>query len=732
MLEVVPSFCRVCTNGCSIEVTVSNGDVIAVNGNPNNPMYRGYSCIKGRSQGLSLKDSSRLLHPLRRAADGSFHRITSGQALDEIAERLARIRDVHGPDAIAAYFGTMATATMVTAQPFYNALLDSIGTIMRFDPNTIDKGGKQIAQSFLGSWGAPSQGFDRPDAIMLIGTNPMVTYTGLPAGSPGRWLADAQDRGCKLIVIDPRETHVAHRADWFLQARAGHDAAILAAMLKVIVGEELYDKEFVQRHVTGLDRLNRLLDDLDIEAVARNAGLRADALVEAARCYARAKRGYIMAGTGPHMSVTGTLVEYLVLCIDTLCGRYLRAGETVAVTPVLTPAAPARAQARGPYSWELEGGVRSRGLRRTRAGMPTSALADEILTAGKNQVRALIVWGGNPASAFPDQERVVKALESLELNVQIDPWLSESAKLADYVLPTTLPLEVPSATGFMDFISSHGTGYGQGAPHAQYTPAIAAQPEGSDLLEEWQIFHGLLERLGYPVRIRPFACPPDEPSIELNHKPTTEELLELVLPGGRVSVASLKQFPEGHIFDQNLMTVEPGDPTNSERLDVGSVEMLNLFESMHHNYQLDPHSRFPYKLLCRRSNHIYNSSLNREITKKVKPYHPAYMHPDDMEAEGLADGDEILLTSEKGWIRAIVDTDRRLLPGTISMSFGLGSAMNSGADPRISGSNPTRLISLAHYDRYTGQPRMSNIPVAISRVSNPESTSKPAGANSSD
>ncbi|QYB00095.1 hypothetical protein I1A62_03075 (plasmid) [Rhodococcus sp. USK10] len=168
------------------------------------------------------------------------------------------------------------------------------------------------------------------------------------------------------------------------------------------------------------------------------------------------------------MAGEGTLVEYLVLVLETLCGRWLRAGETVAASPTLLPSYVPVAQAKSPDAdWALPGEVRVRGLRKTKAGMPTATLPEEILTPGEGQVRALISWGGNPAVAFPDQRRTIEALESLELFVQIDPWYSASARLADYVIAPTMPLEAPSTTVFLDALAARGTGYGIGQAYAQ-------------------------------------------------------------------------------------------------------------------------------------------------------------------------------------------------------------------------------------------------------------------------
>lgn len=716
MIEFKHSFCRICINQCAIIVTVDDGKVVAVNGDPKNPQYKGYTCVKGRAQPLYLSDQTRLLRPLRRSREGLHEEIDSNTALTEVAEKLKAILAKFGPRSIAAYSGTMAVVgCATTGVPLYNGFLDAIGTNMRFDPQTIDKGGKQAAQSFLGYWEAPSQGFDNPEVIMLIGINPWVTRTGFPAGSPKVWLTETLARGCKLIVIDPRETQTAQKADYFLRVSPGNDIPVLASMIKLIIEEGLYDHDFVAEHAQGLDELLETVRAVDITAVAAAAQIDKTLLIDAARCYARGRRGYTMAGTGPHMNGTGTLLEYLILVIETLCGHWLRAGEKIKATPILSPVYRARAQARSPDdTWVLDGTVRIRGLKKSRAGMPTAALAEEILMPGEGQVRALISWGGNPAAVIPDQGRTVEALKSLELFVQIDPWYSESARLADYVLPPTMPLEAAASTILETISGKYATGYGQGLAHAQYTPAITDRPVGSDILEDWEIFYELMARMGYPVEVRAFGRNEQTPKIHLESRPKTDDLLEMLNTGSRVPLAEVKKYPGGRIYDDDLIEVEPADTGHSGRLNIGNVEMLQRLRDALMTPRNTATGRNEFRLLCRRMNHVYNTSCNNEMTNVGRAYNPAFLHPDDMRELGALEGAQIFISSSIGRISAIAHADTHLKRGVVSMSFGFGVADNPSANPAEFGSNPNRLISVDEvFDPYTGQPRMTNVPVTI-------------------
>lgn len=714
MSTVHRSMCRLCINMCAIEVVTSADVVQEVRGDTANPVYAGHSCEKGRSQGRLLSHPHRLLTSLRRGADGRHRPISSGSAMDEISARLAQIKRDSGGTAIAAYSGTAAyLMTAQTAMPMYHALLDSLGTPMRFDPNTIDKGGKSNMPSFLGRWRAPAQGFDRPRAILLIGINPWQTYTGFPAGSPKRWLQDLQIDGCRLIVIDPRRTHVAARADWHLQPRPGHDVALVAAMTRIVLDHGLVDEEFARDHVAGIQELSELLGGIDVELVCERAGISGTELRDATVAYASAGRGYAMAGTGPHMGGRGTVLEYMVQVMETLLGHWLRAGQPVVASPVLVARYRAVAEAVGPdESWGQEPRFSVRGLRKTRAGVPTAALADEIL-AGR--IRALISWGGNPVTAFPDQPRVVAALNKLDLLVQIDPWYSETAALADYVIAPTMPLEVSATSAGIDALTMRGTGYGSGSAHGIYTAPVVPRPPGSDLLEEWEVFYGLLHRLGGPMTVMPFAAVEGGEKVEITVKPTTDELIELMSAGSRIPLDTVRAQYGGAVFADDLIIVEePVEPTG-ERLNVGHpVMMADLRAELQRLAELQDDER-GFRLLCRRANHTLNTTVS-EVSRREHPaYNPLYMNPTDMASAGIGTGERARVESAHGAIHARVHPDQNLRPGVVSMAFAYGGTPASVDDPRRT-RHPSvnALISVEDFfDPYTGQPRMTGFAVDV-------------------
>ncbi|MFT5113829.1 MAG: anaerobic selenocysteine-containing dehydrogenase [Parasphingorhabdus sp.] len=707
MSEIKNSFCRICINQCALKVEVENNRVTKVTGDPDNPLYKGYSCIKGRAQPDYLYHPDRLLHSLKRMPNGRFEKIPINIAMDEIADRMGEIRDQSGPASIASYAGTMLWGSFTTSMPMLNQLMDTINSPMRFDTDTLDKGGKLVATGLHGEWMAPACGFDDPDVMLLIGINPILTFTGMPAGNPGDWLKQQKKRGMKLLVIDPRRTHVAKQADQHLRPGAGQDVDILACFIRLILHEKLFDSEFVRQNVTGVEALRQKVEPFDTATVSRTTGVSEAQLVEAARTIAGKKRGYIMAGTGPHMSAQGTLTEYLVLALQSLCGYWLRAGDLVRSAPTLMPAKQYKAQAKMPDTeWCSGEPMGANGHRKTRAGLPITALPDQMLSRNKDRVRAMICIGGNPIAAIPDHSRTVDALKALDLYVQVDPWMSRSSELADYIIAPTMPLEVAATTRALDFLTSW-TGYGLGTSYAQYSPAMVAPPQSSDLIDDWKFLYGLASRLGYQ---------PSDVSYPKDEDCTTEQLLDVICGDSRIDFSVIKNKSSGDFYPDTNAVVAEKDSDCIARFDLGNSEMMRDLESHCHNGpNREPiDDEFSLRLLCRRDMHVYNSSCNTKATNRGRFYNPAYMNPNDMQSRDLIVGDHLVIRSAHGSVEAIVETDADLPTGFISIAFAFGPGTDNSDDVRSVGTNPNQLMSCdTVFDRYTGQPRMSNLPVDV-------------------
>jgi anaerobic selenocysteine-containing dehydrogenase len=237
MRDSIHGICRSCAAMCPIVIDREDGRPVRIIGDKHNPVYWGYTCIKGREMVNQLRHPDRLLGSLRREADGSFTPIASAQALDEVTEKLQRIIAEHGPRAVATYAGTYIF-TYPATQPVSTAWMHAIGSPMMFTSSTIDQPGKAIAAALHGTWAAGPQVFDDADTWLLVGVNPIVAHSGgVPNQNPAKRLKEAVERGMKPIVLDPRRTECAERAFVHLQARPGEDPAVLAGMIRVILKE---------------------------------------------------------------------------------------------------------------------------------------------------------------------------------------------------------------------------------------------------------------------------------------------------------------------------------------------------------------------------------------------------------------------------------------------------------------------------------------------------------------
>jgi len=413
------------------------------------------------------------------------------------------------------------------------------------------------------------------------------------------------------------------------------------------------------------------------------------------------------------MSSSSTLCEYLVLLLTTLTGKWLREGERIRNPRTLLPPLVPRAQVNPPRPAQAGPPMRVRGLRGSPAGMPTAALPDEILLPGEGQVRALISCAGNPAAAFPDQRKTVAALRALDLLVQIDPWMSATARLAHYVIAPRLALETPGVSLMYDYDAAQGVAGGPVDAAAHYTPAIADPPRGSQLIDEWEFYLGIARRLGLQLSMGGglFGGAARTP-LDMTARPTTDEMLDLLCAGSRVPLAEVRRYPGGAAFPQPAIRVGPPEGPR-HRFQLADPDMVTDLAAVAAGLHA-PRPETGLRLVCRRMDHVRNSSVNVASTHRGRPYNPAFLHPDDLAARGLRPGDTVRLVSARDQITCVVDADPSLRRGLVSMAHAFGGLPEEDGRFRELGSSTSRLlVNDAGFERYSGQPRMSAVPVEI-------------------
>lgn len=704
------TFCRYCHAYCPMLAEVSEGKVLSVKPDTDNEMYGGYTCIKGRQLVEQMYQPQRMTSCKVKNSKGEFEDITSEKALDEIAERVSKIVKEHGPRAIATYNGTVAfqnSGQLVYSREWHNALKSP----SYYTSVTIDQPAKVFVGSRMGYWTGGSHFFHDSDVAMIIGNNVINSHYappgGVPSVSPSDQIRKARKRGLKLIAIDPRETELTRRSDLHLQIKPGEDAVLLAGIIRVILTEVLHDTEFCEQFTTGLDELRASVEEFDLASVSNRTDIPEDLILEAARTFAAGPRGVAITGTGPEMSAHPNLTQHLVGSLNTICGRYYRAGDTHPNPGALAPEAPKVAQVfEAPLAWGR--GDRSRtnpdlGELASPTGvreMPTSQLADEILMPGEGQIKVLFVIAGNPLMAFPDQEKAYTAMQELDLLVCIDPYMSATAEMADYVLAPKLTLEREDVTLLAD--------YWYEKPYSQYSKAVVDTEQ--DVIEEWEFYWGLAKRMGLEVKIKNQIIPNDR-------KPSKFELLQAITKGSRADLSFLRDNPGGHIFEDMAVEVQPAPATATGRFKLFPVGVSEEFQALKES--TEDEESFTHQLIGFRSKYVLNSfgrSLPA-IVAKSGTTNPAHIHPDDLVTLNISDDSEVVISSRHGSIPAIVKANNQIKPGVIAMHHCWGVAPGQQAPVREVGSNTNLLVSGdEQLQKFTGMTRSSTIPINIRAV----------------
>jgi len=707
----VTSFCRICTAFCGVRLTISDDHrIVGIRGDREQPMGKGYVCFKGLQAAEAHHGPARLLHPLKRMPDGSFARVALDVALREIAERAEGILQQHGGRSIGIFAGSGSIHNAV-AQPIHQDFLRAIGSDQYFSPFSIDQPAKFISSGRLGSWMPGIQDLDSSDVVLLFGTNPLLSHMtlGLIGPDPTRRLKRAQARGLKIICVDPRRSETARRADLFLQPRPGHDAAIAAALCRVILTEGWADNAFCAAHV-GADRIAALraaVEPFTAELVASHAGLQPGQIHAAAALFARDSRcGGAFAGTGTSMARFPNLAQHLVDCLNVICGRFRRVGDLVPVNP-LEPPQPVHAEVVSPHrSWESVPQSRIRGAGLLAGEKPSATLAQEITTPGESRIHGLFVDGGNVANCIPDQAGIVDALRSLELLVVIDPCMTVTAQLAHYVLPPPMMYERPDLPLSFPGVALYPESW------VQYTPAHLRPPPDSELIEEWRFFWEIASRLGRPIVYD------GKVALDTDAPPSSETLLAIRLNDAAISLDELKRHPSGLVCDLPFARVAPARPDASARFDVMPADVAAECASLLADLQRSGGSVVDgeaavFLLASRRLRETFNSQGTMlDTTLRRRPYNPAWVNPEDLAALGLKAGDPVRISSSRGGtVVAVVQPDPDLRRGVIALPHGWGGNPGGSTGP---GSAVNGLI---HCDEgaeaITAMPRMSGIPVTM-------------------
>ncbi|WP_258564421.1 molybdopterin oxidoreductase family protein [Streptomyces himalayensis] len=448
--------CPLCEATCGLVLTIDNtpdGErVTSARGDRNDVFSRGFICPKGASFGAVDSDPDRLRTPLVRK-DGRLQEASWDEAFDAVAAGLRPLVETYGPNSVGVVLGNPNVHTMAGAL-YPPVLIGAIRTRNIFTASTVDQMPKHVSSGLLygDALAIPVPDLDRTDHLLLIGANPLESNGSLCTAPdfPGK-LKALRARGGTLTVIDPRRTRTAKLADRHVAIRPGTDALLLAAMVHVLFEERLTDLGALTGHVEGVAEVGEAVREFTPEAVAEACDVPAADIRAMARELAAAPTAAVYGRIGSCTVPFGTLGSWLVDVLNILTGNLDRPGGALfplaATDRAPRPAGPGRGFALGRWRSRVSGHPEAKGE------LPLAALAEEIDTPGGSgsgsgaadagPIRAVIAIAANPVLSAPDGDRLDKALESLDFMVSIDPYLNETSRHADVVLPPPPPAQSP-------------------------------------------------------------------------------------------------------------------------------------------------------------------------------------------------------------------------------------------------------------------------------------------------
>ncbi|MEQ1786768.1 MAG: molybdopterin-dependent oxidoreductase, partial [Acidimicrobiales bacterium] len=432
--------CILCECNCGIEVRLGGDDgrrFERIRGDKAHPASAGYTCEKALRLDHYQNGKHRLTSPLRRRADGTFEEIDWDTAIAEVAAGFAKVRDTHGGESIFYYGGGGQGNHLGGA---YSAgTRAAMGSRFRSNALAQEKTGEfWVNGKMLGTHVRGD--FEEAEVAVFVGKNPWQSHGLARARTTLKEIA--RDPARSMIVLDPRRTETAELADFHLQVRPGTDAWCLAALGAVLVDEDLVDRAWLTTHATDVEEVTAHLAKVDIPAYCAVAGVDEDLVRRAARRLGGASSVAVFEDLGVQMSLHSTLSSYLEKLLWLLTGNFAKPGAQYVPTSLVNIAG---------------GGVKGGGSSRTSpvAGariisglVPANVVAEEILTDHPDRYRAMLVESGNPAHSLADSQRMREALSSLEHLVVIDVAMTETARLAHYVLPVPSQYEKWEATFF--------------------------------------------------------------------------------------------------------------------------------------------------------------------------------------------------------------------------------------------------------------------------------------------
>lgn len=690
--------CHLCEAICglTIETTTEEGvgtRISSIKGDALDSFSRGHICPKAVALQDIQNDPDRLRQPMLRVGS-EWQPIEWQAAFELVAERLFAIQQRHGQNAVAVYQGNPSVHNygLMTHSNYFLGLLK---TRNRFSATSVDQLPHHLSSHLMYGHGLllPIPDIDHTDFMLILGGNPLASNGSImTVPDVEKRLKAIQARGGKVVVVDPRRSETAAIADQHVFVRPGGDAALLFGLLNTLFEENLTRVSHLP--VDGLDEVRAAIAHLNAEVMSPRCGVPAEQLRQLARDFARADKAVCYGRMGISTQSFGTLCHWLVQLINLVTGNLDRVGGALCTEPAVDLVS---STSGGHFNrWQS----RVSGLPEYGGELPVSALAEEMLSAGEGQVRALITVAGNPVLSTPNGRKLEQALDGLEFMLSIDLYINETTRYADLILPSTSALENDHYdTTFNMFAVRNVT---------RFNRAILEKPEGA--LHDWEIFVGLAQA---------FAA-----RAERELKPTISpaQMIDRGLRAGlygdasehRLSLDRLRDHPHGLDLGALKPNLELRLKTVNQRIQAApDVILADLarFAAV----QAPPAGEL--LLIGRRhvrSNNSWMHNYHRLV--KGKPRHQLLMHPDDLASRGLSDGQWVRVSSRVGAVEVQVLGSVEMMPGVVSLPHGWGHA-RPGVQMGIASDQPgvsaNDLTDERQLDELSGNAALNGVPVQV-------------------
>jgi len=690
--------CHLCEAICGLTLETPQAEdgslaITSIKGDPLDTFSRGHICPKAVALQDIQNDPDRLHQPMLRVGS-EWQPIAWEDAFALVAEKLAGIQARYGQNSVAVYQGNPSVHNygLMTHSNYFLGLLK---TRNRFSATSVDQLPHHLSSHLMYGHGLllPIPDIDHTDFMLILGGNPLASNGSImTVPDVEKRLKAIQARGGKVVVVDPRRSETAAIADQHLFVRPGGDAALLFGLLNTLFAENLTRASHLP--VDGLDDVRRAIAGFTAEAMSRQCALPAEQIRQLARDFAAADRAVCYGRMGVSTQAFGTLCHWLVQLINLVTGNLDRPGGALCTTPAVDLVA---STSGGHFNrWQS----RVSGRPEYGGELPVSALAEEMLTEGEGQIRALVTVAGNPVLSTPNGRQLEQALDGLEFMVSVDLYINETTRYADLILPSTSALENDHYDTTFNMFAVRNV--------SRFNRAILPKPDGA--LHDWEIFVGLAKAFAAHTGV---ALKPTLPPAQM---------IDFGLRAGvygdasshQLSVAMLAEHPHG--VDLGPLTPNLAARLKTANGRVQAAPAVILADLARFAAQpLPPADEL--LLIGRRhvrSNNSWMHNYHRLV--KGKPRHQLLMHPEDLARRQLSDGQRVKVSSRIGMIEVEVAASLDMMPGVVSLPHGWGHGrpgVQMTIASRQPGASANDLTDERQLDELSGNAALNGVPVHV-------------------